>query len=244
MEIVGDHINTIKSIKAIDKPTEFGAKEFEISFTDALPLEISEQGKFGVENLTWTPEVLFSDNIIRNNRARGSLFSTPKRVICENNLFDHTHGTAILLCGDCNGWFETGSSKDIVIRKNRFVNALTANYQFTNGVVSIFPVIPNLEDQQKLFHSGIIIENNTFEMFDRPILYAKSTDGLIFRNNTIKYNKDFEPYHWNKHLFLFEKVNNIQIIDNDFENPLDISKDIRIDLSKPTSVEVTNNKTI
>lgn len=241
METVGDLINTIKSIKAIDKPTEFGAKEFEITFTDALPAEISEQGKFGVENLTWTPEVLFSDNIIRNNRARGSLFSTPKRVVCENNLFDHTHGTAILLCGDCNGWFETGSSKDIVIRNNRFVNALTANYQFTNAVISIYPEISNLEEQHKLFHSGILIENNTFEMFDRPILYAKSTDGLIFRNNTVTYNKEFEPFHWNNYLFFFEKVNNIQITNNDFENQLDVSKDIRIELSEPTSVVVNNN---
>ena len=70
---------------------------------------INEQSGFGIENLTWTPEVLFSGNVIRNNRARGSLFSTPRKTIVENNLFDHTSGAAILLCGDCNGWFETGA---------------------------------------------------------------------------------------------------------------------------------------
>lgn len=242
MELVSNHINTIKSIKAFDKPTEFGAKEFEITFTDALPTEISEDGKFGVENLTWTPEVVFSDNIVRNNRARGSLFSTPRRVVCENNLFDHTHGTAILLCGDCNGWFETGPCKDVLIKNNTFINALTSNYQFTNAVISIYPEIPNLKDQEKFFHSGIVIEDNTFEMFDRPILYAKSTDGLIFRNNTVKYNDEFEPFHWNTHLFFFEKVDNIIIEGNDFGRELILSEDIRTELSEPNVITVKNNR--
>ena len=238
MELVSNHTNTIKSIKAFDKPTEFGAKEFEIAFIDALPAEISEEGKYGVENLTWTPEVIFSDNTIRNNRARGTLFSTPRSVVCENNLFDHTHGTAILLCGDCNGWFETGPCKDVLIKNNRFINALTSNYQFTNAVISIYPEIPNLEDQEKFFHSGIVIEDNVFEMFDRPILYAQSTDGLIFRNNTVHYNNEFEPFHWNKYLFFFEKVDNVTIEGNNFERELTPSDDIRTELSAPDAVTV------
>ncbi|MGQ7869647.1 alpha-1,3-galactosidase-related protein [Sunxiuqinia sp. sy24] len=241
MELVDQHTNTIQTIQAVDKPTEFGAKEFQIVFAHALPEQISEAGSYGIENLSCTPEVIFSDNIIRNNRARGSLFSTPRKVVCENNLFDHTHGTAILLCGDCNGWFETGACKNVLIRNNRFVNALTANYQFTNAVISIYPEIPNLKDQQQFFHSGIVIENNTFDMFDQPILYAKSTDGLIFRNNTIEYNTEFEPFHWNTHPFFFEKVNNILISNNHFEKKVDWSKAIRTELSAPNSVTINND---
>lgn len=241
MELVDNSNNTVTSIKAIDKPTEFGAKEFEITFSEPLLMEISEEGKFGIENLTWTPEVTFSDNVVRNNRARGALFSTPKRVVCENNLFDHTHGTAILLCGDCNGWFETGACKEVIIRNNHFVNALTANYQFTNAVISIYPEIPNLEDQEKYFHSGIVIEDNTFEMFDSPILYAKSTDGLIFRNNSVIRNNEFEPFHWNKHMFFFEKVNNISIEGNQFENGFDKDNDVRVELSDEKSVILSDN---
>lgn len=238
MELVGNHLNSIASIKAIDKTTEFGAKEFEISFTNALPEEISEDGKYGIENLTWTPEVVFSNNIIRNNRARGALFSTPKKVICEDNTFDHTHGTAILLCGDCNGWYETGACKEVIIRNNKFINSLTAQYQFTNAIISIYPEIPNLEEQEKFFHSGIVIEGNTFETFDRPLLYAKSTDGLIFRNNTIISNNDFEPFHWNKYPFLLEKVDNIVIENNTFDKGFDIEKDIMVKLSKDNAVTV------
>ncbi len=237
MELVGNHTNRVATIKAIDKPTEFGAKEFEITFEDELPIEISEEGKYGIENLTWTPEVIFSNNIVRNNRARGSLFSTPKKVLCENNVFDHTHGTAILLCGDCNGWYETGACKDVTIRNNKFINSLTANYQFTNAIISIYPEIPNLEEQEKFFHSGIVIENNTFETFDRPLLYAKSTNGLVFRNNTIIHNNDFEPFHWNKHPFLFEKVENITIENNHFDNGFDVENDVQVRLSNENSVQ-------
>ena len=243
MELVDGNINLIQSIVSIDKPTEFGAMLFEIKFVNAIPEEINEDGSFGIENLTWTPEVIFSDNVVRNNRARGTLFSTPKRVVCQGNLFDHTHGTAILLCGDSNGWFETGACREVIIKDNKFVNALTANYQFTNAVISIYPEIPDLEAQKKFFHSGIVIENNTFEMFDQPIVYAKSTDGLIFKDNTILNNNDFDPFHWNKHMFFFEKVDNVLIENNQFERGFEPDKNLRVELSEINSVVVKQYKT-
>ena len=115
METIGDKTYKIHQIKAVDKPTEVGAKIFEITFDKPLPAEVKPDNACGVENLTWTPKVLFKNNIVRNNRARGALFSTPKKVVCSNNLFDHTHGAAILLCGDCNGWYETGACRNVSI---------------------------------------------------------------------------------------------------------------------------------
>lgn len=237
MELADEKIYTIKNIKAIDRPTEFGAKTFEITFSENIPQEIDASKPFGIENLTWTPEVIFSHNIVRNNRARGALFSTPKKVICESNLFDHTHGTAILLCGDSNGWYETGACRDVLIKNNRFINALTANYQFTNAVISIYPEIPNLSDQKKFFHSGIVIEDNLFDMFDEPILYAKSVENLVFRNNKIIQNTDFKPFHWNKHKFFFERVKNVYIENNSFERPL-TEEDIKINLSNKEDIYI------
>ena len=196
-----------------------GAKEFIIRFADALPAEISAAEGYGIENLTWTPEVYFADNTIRNNRARGTLFSTPKRTVVEDNLFDHTSGTAILLCGDCNGWFETGACRDVLIRRNRFVNSLTCMFQFTNAVISIYPEIPNLNGQKEYFHGGkkhaIRIVNNEFETFDHPLLYAKSIDGLLWKNNKISHNEDYAPFHWNNSSVLLERATNVKI-DNTF----------------------------
>ena len=211
MDVIGDKTYRIQTIKAVDKPTEVGAKIFKITFNEILPAEVNPDTPCGVENLTWTPEVIFKNNIVRNNRARGALFSTPKKVVCANNTFDHTHGTAILLCGDCNGWYETGACHNVIIKNNHFINALTANYQFTNAIISIYPEIPNLEAQQKYFHSNITIENNVFETFDEPILYAKSVENLIYRNNKIIKNQEFKPFHWNKERFKLERTKNVKI---------------------------------
>ena len=214
MELVGKQ-NKIISIRPYDKEQTEGAREFLITFQEPVDQVINEQSGFGIENLTWTPEVLFSGNVIRNNRARGSLFSTPRKTIVENNLFDHTSGAAILLCGDCNGWFETGACRHVIIRKNRFVNALTNLFQFTNAVISIYPEIPDLKGQQQYFHGGpeggIVIEDNEFETFDAPILYAKSVDGVVFRNNTIKLNTEYKPFHPNRNRFWLERVTNVTI---------------------------------
>lgn len=226
MEIIGQP-NRIAAIQAVDKPDNRGAKQFRIVFEQALDLAIAETGSFGIENLTWTPEVYFADNVIRNNRARGSLFSTPKQTIVENNVFDHTSGTAILLCGDCNGWYETGACHDVVIRKNKFINSLTNMFQFTNAVISIYPEIPDLKSQQKYFHSGIVIEDNEFDTFDVPVVYAKSVDGLVFRNNIVRQNHDYPAFHWNKHRFFFQRVIHADIENNRFDGGFDPAKDVR-----------------
>lgn len=202
-----DSKNTIASITPILATPESPLKEFKITFSNALDAEIDPaKVDIGIENLTWTPSVVFTGNTIRNNRARGALFSTPKPTLVANNLFDHTSGCAILLCGDSNGWYETGSCRDITIRDNKFVNALTSMYQFTTAVISIYPEIPNLKEQKNYFHSGIKIYDNKFETFDQPILYAKSVDGITFKGNSIKTNTEYPAFHGNKKRVLFERV--------------------------------------
>lgn len=214
MELWNDS-NSIESIEVIRNDNSDPIREFKIVLTKPLDKSIDPATMdIGIENLTWTPKVEFKGNTIRNNRARGALFSTPQKTIVEDNLFDHTSGTAILLCGDSNGWYETGSTRDITIRNNKFINSLTNMFQFTNAVISIYPEIPDLKNQKKYFHSGIKIEKNYFETFDKPILYAKSVDGIIFSNNKIKTNSDYPAFHWNKKEILFERVINETIKNN------------------------------
>lgn len=203
----------IAAITPADAPTSTGAKVFKIVLDRALP---AAAVGCGVENMSWTPEVIFRGNTIRNNRARGALFSTPRRVICEDNIFDHVHGSAILLCGDCNGWYETGACHNVLIRRNKFINNLTAYYQFTKAVISIYPEIPDLRSQKKLFHSHIAITDNEFDMFDRPLLYAKSAEHVEFSGNRIRYNQEFQPFHENCRTFLFEHATDVTIAENDF----------------------------
>ena len=210
-----DGVNYIRTISPADKPTMKGAKEFIISFTKPVPEEVNNHITYGIENLSWTPEIVFRKNLVRNNRARGALFSSPRKTVCEKNIFDHTSGTAILLCGDCNGWYESGAVRDLVIRKNKFINALTSMFQFTNAVISIYPEIPSLKGQTHYFHGGkkgsIRIENNEFYHFDAPLLYAKSVNGLVWKNNKTVETSDFKPFHWNKQPIFLERVRNAEI---------------------------------
>lgn len=226
-----ENTNHISRIEPADKPSVHGAREFIITFEQPLEAEITSQEGYGIENLTWTPRVYFAGNTIRNNRARGALFSTPRRTVVEDNLFDHTSGTGILLCGDCNGWYETGACRDVTIRNNTFINALTCQYQFTNAVISIYPEIPNLEAQKRLFHGGkknaIRITGNTFNTFDAPILYAKSVDGLLFKGNTIIQNNDYKPMHWNRNRYWLQNVRNVTIPGTLFDHG-DILKDVKL----------------
>lgn len=203
--------NRIESISTVTDNDGI-IRGYTITLADTLPsvFDLSATS-YGIENISATPKVLFSNNVIRNNRARGALFSSPRRTIVEYNLFDHTSGTAILLCGDCNGWFESGSCHDVLIRKNRFINALTSLYQFTNAIISIYPEIPDLNSQKYYFHSGIVITDNYFSTFDAPILYAKSVDGLQFIGNTIEHNTEYKPFHHIKSPFFFERVTNVLI---------------------------------
>ena len=203
--------NTIAAIRPYDQTELRGMRTFRIEFARPLPDDVQGGEGIGLENLTWHPEVDFSRNTVRNNRARGALFSSPRRTRCERNTFDHVSGTAILLCGDCNGWYESGACRDITIRKNTFRNCLTDYFQFTNAIISIYPEIPRLQEQQAYFHANVRIEDNRFDTFDAPLLYAKSVDGITFRGNRIRRNSDFPPFHWNREPVKLERVTNAHI---------------------------------
>lgn len=166
-------------------------KQFRIVLNESIP---HSPDPLAIENLSRHPEVIFSNNTIRNNRARGALFSTPRRVLCEDNIFDHVHGSAILLTGDANGWYESGPCEEVIIRGNHFINTLTSLYQFTDGIISISPQMPRLVEGQ-YYHGKVVIEGNTFEGFPSPLYYARSLRELIFKDNQIIENNDF-PSHF------------------------------------------------
>ena len=95
MELVGDakpFVTTISEISVLSENIDnsrqacpgasHGAKEFVIRFADVLPAEIGTATGYGIENLTWTPEVYFADNLIRNNRKAFAVFACARRFYC------------------------------------------------------------------------------------------------------------------------------------------------------------------
>jgi len=197
---------------------------FEVSFKETVPQEITE--KDALENLTWTPDVVIKDSRFLSCRARGILLSTPGKIRVENNVFESS-GSAILIAGDANFWFESGAVKDVEIKGNKFnAPCLTSMYQFCEAVISICPEIPKPE-ANKIFHRNIRITDNEFHLFDYPVLYAFSVDGIVFSNNRLIKSSDFEPFHYRKDGLTFRFCRNITVSGNKDEGGI-LGKSIRL----------------
>lgn len=162
-----------------------------------------------VESADYQPSVVFSNNVVRHNRARGALFNTPRRIECVGNLFERVSGSAILIAGDAQGWYESGACKEVLISKNVFRDNLTSAYQFTDAIISIWPEVRDLPNQKARYHSGIVIEDNVFETFEVPLLYAKSVDGLVWRNNKVERNSNYAKR--NGRPFILNYCENVKI---------------------------------
>ena len=155
-----------------------------------------------VENADWQCAVTFRDNVVANNRARGVLFTTPHRIVCEGNFFDRVSGSAILLAGDAQGWYESGACEDVVIRRNRFRDCLTSSFQYCDGLVSIHPEVKDLTGQKRRYHRNILIEDNDIETFDVTLLFALSAEDVTWRNNRVKRHSRYQA--WNKPPFVLQ----------------------------------------
>ena len=172
-------------------------REITLTLEDPIPQEYGVGD--AVENADWQCAVVFRNNTIANNRARGILLTTPKKIVCEGNFFDHVSGSAILLAGDAQGWYESGACEDVVIRGNRFRDCLTSVFQYCDGLVSIHPEVKDLKGQRRRYHRNVVIEDNDIETFDVPLLYALSAENVTWRNNRVKRHARYRG--WGRRMF-------------------------------------------
>jgi len=220
---------TLKSFEKLNRD------EFLVEFNNALPAEIVAGD--ALENLSWSPEVIIQNCRFNSCRARGLLISTPGKVVIDRNEFESS-GSAILIAGDANGWYESGAVSNVTISNNTFKAAcLTSMYQFCEGIISIDPIIPKL-DSLKAYHRNITIEQNTFQAFDYPVLYALSVDGIRFNSNKISRSHAFEPFHSRKHCLTFEACLNVEVKGNVFEGDV-LASDISFEKMDPKQINST-----
>ena len=164
-----------------------------------------------VENADWQCSATFRGNVVRFNRARGTLFTTPKPVLVESNVFDRVSGTAVLLAGDAHYWFESGACRDVKVSGNVFRNCITSygSHGFSFGIISVCPTVHNIDAQIRRYHGNVSIEDNVFETFNVPLLYAFSTDGLTWRRNRIVRNGRYKGVE--NPPFIVKKCENLEI---------------------------------
>lgn len=138
-----------------------------------------------LDNLDWYPELVISGCTVRNNRARGFLFNTPHRILCERNYFSSMNSAIHLNTSFAKFWYESGRVLDCTIRNNVFGDNAYAggNNALIEGRLD--------KSKDKFPYGTIIIENNTFKTFDPYILNISGVDSLVFKNNKVEISGNY-----------------------------------------------------
>lgn len=149
-----------------------------------------------VENTTWTPSLYVTDCDFGPTSGRGILCTTRKEVIIENNRFRKLWGPALLIEDDCNFWFESGYTEDIIFRNNIVASCSYASMYEAAPVIRVTPKVMD-EASREFVHRKLTIGNNTFL---NPVT--------------------------GRHTIRLEYIEEVNIIDNTFDAPYDIYKKV------------------
>ena len=233
-------VESITPIKEDGKVTGF-----QISFTQPIPKGI-QVGDF-TENKTWAAGLeLRNCKILKRHRARGILVTTPKEVIIENNYF-RSAGTAILIEGDMDYWYESGANNNMQIRNNVFEDCLTSGNahgsrgEWGEAVITITPSHKPQDAQAEPYHKNIYIRDNVFKVFDAPLVRARSVRNLSFTGNEIIKTYTYKPYAWQQSAFLLDGCRNVVIKDNKIDKAY-TTRDILIEHMKISDVKVAKKE--
>lgn len=201
----------------VESVEHINAQFSKVTFKGKLPEQMAP--KHTLENMSWTPDLHITGCTCRNNRARGYLISTPGKVLVENNRIESS-GAGIKISGDANYWFESGAVRDVTIRNNEFGDCCFGAPEWGRAVIDIDPEIFNPWGNLKCFHQNICIENNRFFTFDIGILFARSVDGIAFKNNTVRRTDTYEPIGRATAALTFEACRHIDVADNNVDDSL------------------------
>ena len=149
-----------------------------------------------VENASWTPSLHVTGCDFGPTSGRGILCTTRKDVVIENNRFRKLWGPALLIEDDCNFWYESGYTENIIFRNNIVDSCSYASMYETAPVIRVTPKVMD-ENSQQFVHGKLTIENNTFL---NPIT--------------------------GRHAIWPEYIEEVNIIDNTFDAPLDVYEKI------------------
>ena len=189
----------------------------------------------GVENVSWHASAIIENNIVRNNRARSFLISTPRKVVVRNNHLSSQMAN-FRITGDLNLWNESGPNVDLLIENNVIENSVYGGA----GIQAVFLIDPEYSDKNNIegkFSKNITIRNNIIKTFDSSILVAISVDGLVFENNEIIQTDRYKPIFPNAENLHITNCNNVTIKGNTYKKLDGKEATVFID-EKSTNVKV------
>ncbi len=132
------------------------------------------------DEISWAPDIVFENNIVQNNRARGMLLASRGKIVVRNNLFK-TPGTAIKFESDGKYWFESGGTNDVLICNNKFDHCLTS---WGKGIIEIQP--RERTEENRYYHNKIEVRDNTFNNCVGIVCAMNNVETFVFKNNEVK----------------------------------------------------------
>lgn len=192
----GDEIDVVdaetllaKHTLRVKKSERINAHYIRLTFT--APVEGRLTVGDGLENMSWYPELIFRNNVVRNNRARSILVShAPESRRRGQHLLVHDvrhsvrggHGPLVRIGSRARRDDPQQQVSRRHIRRRRFPDDL-------------HQPAPEKRDSGHPYERNITIEGNLFRTFNEQLLRAKSVGGLIFRDNTIELSEKYKPYN-------------------------------------------------
>lgn len=152
-------------------------------------------GKDVVENATWTPNITVRNCEFGLTCGRGILATTRGKVIIEKNIFKDVWGPALLIEDDCNFWFESGYTTEVIFRNNIVDNCDYIKMYEGSPVIKYSPKVMN-ENSNEFVHERLLVENNEFKNPVENDCFLISLEYL--RKAEIKNNTFHKPFKVSK----------------------------------------------
>lgn len=206
LSIVEKETFTKKKDAILSKIQRVNEKYYQLTFDH----DISENIKVGdlIDNSSWYPEVILRNNKSINNRARGFLVASPKKVLIEQNTFSNMMSAILLEASKFSWWYESGNVQDLTIRNNTFLDCT-----YGGGKIGIIEV----HAQNAGVIKNINIIDNKFNSFNPMQLNIHGVTNLKFIGNTIAQSKKYPVLFKSPALLNFYKCENVFISKNKIE---------------------------
>jgi polygalacturonase len=158
-------------------------KSLIIGFSEKLPERTGKGDAVG--NASSIPVLRIRNCTTIRNRSRGFIIKT-RDVIIEDCTFQDITECAIALETDVNGWWESISSRDVIICNNRFIDGKFES-GYLHGVIEFHTMSRTAPAG---VYSRITISNNVFLGSEGSIIKIGSADDVNIINNIMDYPKE------------------------------------------------------
>ena len=169
------------TVSSVEKDTV--NKSMLIGFSEKLPERTCKGDVVG--NASSIPVLRIRNCTTIRNRSRGFIIKT-RNVVIEDCTFQDITECGVALESDINGWWESISSRDVIIRNNRFIDSKFES-GYLHGVIEFHTMS---QTAPAGVYRRITIANNVFLNSAGNIIKIGSADGVDISNNIMDHPEE------------------------------------------------------